>query len=236
MKLVAVEDGTACKAVFERWMQQACCCLIFPLISAAHLFLYMIHSRLWRVHHLYHMGFSLCPCWGCQFSMLCKCCFEPRPYFGAEQIIVCWGTQVWRQRAECSQVNILQHTGMQINACCLAWVGTWVETHPLCSGSDWSCWERMGYYFVQSFAIRASATCKSASSWFPFLIFFFPFTLQVWESKKPSRMFWWMCKVYWVASLVLWVMCFGSSVFSAWKQLVNLGAKLMELKFSQFLI
>lgn len=45
-----------------------------------------------------------------------------------------------------------------------------------------------------------------------------------------------MCKVYWVASLVLWVMCFGSSVFSAWKQLVNLGAKLMELKFSQFLI
>lgn len=46
MKLVAVEDGTACKAVFEPWMQQACCCLIFPLISAAHLFLYMIHSRL----------------------------------------------------------------------------------------------------------------------------------------------------------------------------------------------
>lgn len=90
-KSEAVEDGTAGRAVFEPWMQQVHCCLIFPLISAelccSSLLVHTVHSWLPRVHHLYHMGFSPCPCWSCQFSMLCKCCFEPRPYFGAEQVI-----------------------------------------------------------------------------------------------------------------------------------------------------
>lgn len=46
----------------------------------------------------------------------------------------------------------------------------------------------------------------------------------------------WTCRVYWVASLVLLVMCSGYQHVLGFKQLVNLAARLIELKCSQSVI
>lgn len=46
----------------------------------------------------------------------------------------------------------------------------------------------------------------------------------------------WTRRVYWVASLVLLVMCSGYQHVLGFKQLVNLAARLIELKCSQSVI
>lgn len=59
-------------------------------ISAARLCFYTLYNVLQGAHRLSRMGFSLFPCWGCQFSTLYQCCFVPGPRFGAGQIIQLW--------------------------------------------------------------------------------------------------------------------------------------------------
>lgn len=59
-------------------------------ISAARLCFYTLYNVLQGAHRLSRMGFSLFPCWGCQFSTQYQCCFVPGPRFGAGQIIQLW--------------------------------------------------------------------------------------------------------------------------------------------------
>lgn len=93
-------------------------------ISAARLCFYTLCNVLQGARRLSRMGFSLFPCWGCQFSTLYQCCFVPGPRFGAGQIIQLWRNPECSQRAEHAQVDIPQHAGMHIDARCLAGVRT----------------------------------------------------------------------------------------------------------------
>lgn len=57
------------------------------------------------------------------------------------------------------------------------------------------------------------------------------------KEKKLTRLYCWTLGVYWVACVGdVWPCALGTNMLHAWKQLVNLGAKLIELKISQFLI
>lgn len=56
---------------------------------------------------------------------------------------------------------------------------------------------------------------------------------EVWEGKKLIWLFCQILGVYWVACVgAAWPCALGTNMFHVWKQLVNLGAKPIELNSS----
>lgn len=83
VNLLAVENERTCEPMFEArveqedsaWKEIAPGKSLQALESCPVSAFYLIYNVLWRLPWLCQMGFSVFPCWSCQFFMLHKCRF-----------------------------------------------------------------------------------------------------------------------------------------------------------------
>lgn len=178
----------------------------------------------------------LFPRWGCQFSMLCKYWFVPGSHFGAKQIIhLLRNPGVKPESRACP--GRYPAACMDVNRCMLLGLGKKSNRNAVSSlrlGLVFPGKDKM--LFCSELCSRNKCNLKASIQ-----LISLPFLLapqgEVWEGKMLTRLF---CQTLgYVLGGLCWcclATCFGTNMFCAWKQLVNLGAKLIELKFNQFLI